>query len=235
VRGKLHEEEGKPCEDSVLVVERPGPLLAAVADGLGKKPGGNVASELGVSVFNRVGGSLTSLADPGSFGQSLLQTAKEEMGRRAEEDESLKEMMTTLTGLVIMDDGALIAHIGDSRAYALWRGGAFGQLTVDHNAETDPQWIEVFGSWPGSRQMTRCLAIGEYLGSPDLIPVPDLCDVVSFLLTTDGLHGRLFEQEIANEMRRTASIEDRCNSLLGLALKQGSDDDLAVVIVERQY
>jgi Serine/threonine protein phosphatase len=39
-------------------------------------------------------------------------------------------MATTLTAMVVTEDGLAIGHIGDSRAYA-WRGRTLTQLTRD--------------------------------------------------------------------------------------------------------
>ena len=50
----------------------------------------------------------------------------------ASADAARSGMGTTLTALLLRDDHALLAHIGDSRAYLL-RGDKLTQLTQDHS------------------------------------------------------------------------------------------------------
>src|SRR5207244_5069132 len=50
---------------------------------------------------------------------------------RAETDDSLRGMGTTMTAVVISGNTAFVAHVGDSRCYLI-RGGAITQLSRDH-------------------------------------------------------------------------------------------------------
>ena len=102
------------------------PPLYVVADGMGGHRGGQVASRRWRSRRSR--GSSTE-------GTGLLADHVREANRavwdRSVEDERLSGMGTTLTAARIDGASALIAHVGDSRAYLL-RDGALRQLTEDH-------------------------------------------------------------------------------------------------------
>ena len=54
----------------------------------------------------------------------------------AQRDPKLRGMGTTLVAILAVDDGVLIAHVGDSRCYRL-RDGNFEQLTEDHSLLND--------------------------------------------------------------------------------------------------
>src|SRR5213078_2540000 len=51
---------------------------------------------------------------------------------RGQQNAEFKGMGTTGTALVLREDGALVGHVGDSRAYRV-RGGVIEQLSFDHS------------------------------------------------------------------------------------------------------
>ena len=51
--------------------------------------------------------------------------------RRREQTSQLAGLGTTVSGIVMVDEYAVIAHIGDSRIY-LYRDGELTQITTDH-------------------------------------------------------------------------------------------------------
>ena len=112
-------------EDSYLV-ERP---LYAVADGMGGHLAGDVASSIAVRVISERASS-ASPSDPESLAQ-IVTAANSAIYEKARGDSGLRGMGTTCT-LALVDGGrALIAHVGDSRAYLL-SDGTLEQLTEDH-------------------------------------------------------------------------------------------------------
>src|SRR5690606_32958788 len=54
----------------------------------------------------------------------------------AQHDPKLRGMGTTVVGILVVDDGVLIAHVGDSRVYRL-RDSKLEQLTEDHSLLND--------------------------------------------------------------------------------------------------
>ena len=109
---------------------RPGETFAVIADGMGGHQAGDVASRLAIEEFTRW---LKCAPRPS---EDTLRYAVSEANRavylksRAESDKA--GMGTTLTALWLEEDGALLAHVGDSRAYRL-RDGRLEQMTHDHS------------------------------------------------------------------------------------------------------
>jgi serine/threonine protein phosphatase PrpC len=114
-RVREHNEDGYLAEAPVF----------AVADGMGGHRGGEVASQV----------ALERLDEVHRRGDVALPEAVRQANRavleRAEREEALSGMGTTITALLAKGDGIELAHVGDSRAYLL-RDGQLRQLTEDH-------------------------------------------------------------------------------------------------------
>ncbi|OMQ13875.1 hypothetical protein A7K94_0220550, partial [Modestobacter sp. VKM Ac-2676] len=106
-----------------------GPLLVAIADGVGGNVGGAVASSL-------VATWLAPLA-VGSTGEGsddpvrVVASANERIRAAYTERPRLRTMATTLTAVHVDAEGLVLLHIGDSRGYLL-SGGELNQVSTDH-------------------------------------------------------------------------------------------------------
>ena len=113
-------------QDSVLPTSGgtgPGPLLVAVADGMGGHAGGEVASRLAIE---------TIAANHDIPVDERVVKANEVISAESLADPVLAGMGTTVSVVEIQQDGAAtIGHVGDSRVYLL-RSGTLQQLTADH-------------------------------------------------------------------------------------------------------
>ena len=121
--------------------------LYVVADGVGGNAAGEVASRLAidsvVAFFKDVAAGRPGPGDgqeaawQASFAASLLARAVEEANAvvwaTAAGNPAMTGMATTFTCLLLRHEHAVLAHVGDSRAYLL-RGRRLRQLTDDHTA-----------------------------------------------------------------------------------------------------
>ena len=119
-------------EDVVLYVTPPGntgtAALALVADGMGGHAAGEVASALAAETIRRVFFEIKGPV-PQVFA-SAFNAANQAILQWGEDHPECKGMGTTCTAVALQDDGAWLAHIGDSRAYLL-RNNALSQLSSD--------------------------------------------------------------------------------------------------------
>src|SRR5206468_3022778 len=120
-------------EDRYLVREERGVTLLAVADGVGGSSGGEVAAdaalvELGLRFFGAPPDRATSdaLAEAMRDANAAVLRAASASGHR--------DAATTIVAAAVRADQAIIANLGDSRAYLI-RDGASRQLTEDHSGE----------------------------------------------------------------------------------------------------
>ena len=114
-----NEDAVYPVEDESTV----GPVIVAVADGMGGHAAGEVASATAIRAAVTAG-SESAVARVEAANAAVLGAAAEDATRRG--------MGTTLTLAIFWPDGRLeMGHVGDSRAYLL-RNERLTQLTIDH-------------------------------------------------------------------------------------------------------
>ena len=104
----------------------------AVADGMGGRPGGALASKMAVEAFIE---ALRLLDSTQRLVETNLRMAVDEANRKirqiAEENKEMAGLGTTMTAAIIAGGKGKFVHIGDSRLY-LFRCPELVQLTKDH-------------------------------------------------------------------------------------------------------
>jgi len=245
--GLKHQGRHRPHnQDHLLIREDLG--LYAVADGVEAEPSGEVASRLALESLAEIIGSINLESDatpPFEYAQQIplearaLKFAVREVNRRllekAGSDPRLTGMCTTLTALWLQGPRALIANVGDSRAYLI-RGGRILQLTSDHTtlAQGDAQapavaeFLEQYTT-VSEHELTRAIGINPDLEVQLAAGTPRREDL--FLLCTDGLYQDLRDFEIM-DLACAYPPETATRKLISLANEKGGKDNLAVVIVK---
>lgn len=223
-----HPGRKRPKNEDWVVAERTetgGFLL--VADGMGGHKTGDVAARLASETI------LGQIRNKTPSPQALLE-AFEKANQRVYELAQRPEyrgMGTTATALWLDLPYALIAHVGDSRAYLL-RKGELIQLTEDHSwvAERMRQglltakearthrWRNVITNALGSFPEARVDLLGLKAEPGDL-----------FLLTTDGLY-TVLEDKILQEVLKGLPPEKAVWRLVDLANEWGGPDNISLAI-----
>ncbi|WP_354640105.1 PP2C family protein-serine/threonine phosphatase [Kitasatospora camelliae] len=109
------------------------PCVVAVADGLGGHPAGEVASAL---VVRRLALTGTTL-DGEPAVREAVSACNEDVYRAALAEEDLTGMGTTLAGIVLTAEAALVFNVGDSRVLEA-AGGGVRRLSVDDSPPPPP-------------------------------------------------------------------------------------------------
>jgi protein phosphatase len=208
--------------------------LLAVADGLGGRAGGEVASQLVIQELREhleMGKSQSSC----DCGIEVLAKASEvansailEMVARKPE---LRGMGTTLTACLITGKSCHFVHIGDSRGYLL-RGGMMIQLTEDHTVRSLRGLDRIACEHDGSDKLLVALGTSKWVSADLFTEELEAGDLL--LLCTDGLSTELGTEELAAIVQRPLSLEDRCAALVNLARERGGSDNITVVLAEIQ-
>ncbi len=213
-------------EDSYLLdAER---SLFAVADGIGGHQAGEVASTTALE-------ALRAAVAGGKPLHEAAQSANRAVYELAVADESLRGMGTTLTALVAIGGRtALLAHVGDSRAYRL-RDGAIDRLTEDHSLVEElvregrltPEQADAH---PQRNYITRALGLDADV-QVDLVTVPvRVGDRI--LLCSDGLTTMVREREIERIARNEADPVHAAERLVDAACEAGGEDNVTAVVVD---
>jgi protein phosphatase len=214
-----------------------------VADGMGGHQAGEIASRLAISTFVNL-----ILHTPEWFMRVGKPEAEQVMDRiseryrvvdatvrkKAQTDQALAVMGTTMTLACSLGPILVLAHVGDSSVY-LFRAGQCHQLTRDH---TMAQGLVDLGILqPGQagwhyfkHSLTRVLGRGESLGEAEVQQLT-LADQDQILLCTDGLTDMVQQQMIAAILGDSKSSDEACQRLVAAALDNGGN----VTLVLAQY
>ncbi|MFM2238538.1 MAG: hypothetical protein RL389_885, partial [Actinomycetota bacterium] len=102
-----------------------------VADGMGGHAGGDIASAITAQRMAQMDAEYATADDAGASVLSRILETNQLLTETVAAHGELSGMGTTFSGLVFVQDRAVIAHIGDSRIY-LCRDGQTRQVTTDH-------------------------------------------------------------------------------------------------------
>ena len=210
--------------------------LFAVADGMGGHAAGEVASRLAIETvlsWWQSGGSGAAhqrLRAAARAANVAIFDAGHDTGRRG--------MGSTLTALALAGREAVIAHIGDSRAY-LVRSGQASQLTADHSRVGEMLRMRLITPEQAARHPARSM-LTRVLGTEPVVQVDlirqagELGDV--FVLCSDGLWDSVARGEIAQLAGGGEDDEPRtpaaaAASLIELALKRDAPDNVTVAVI----
>ncbi|MBW2709092.1 MAG: serine/threonine-protein phosphatase [Deltaproteobacteria bacterium] len=180
-----------------------------LADGLGGHRGGAVAARLAVETFLEVFSQNPEMS-PRSM-TAYIEAAQDAIFRRQEENPRLYSMRTTLVALISTPEGALWAHLGDSRLYH-FRGGGIIFQTRDHSvpqAMADAGKITVDEIRRHEDRNRLLCALGNEKNLRPAVekkshPVnPD----DAFLLCTDGFWEYVVETEMIADLVRSPDPE----------------------------
>ena len=102
-----------------------------VADGMGAHAAGELASKLAIDHIPHLYAKYNDSSAPEEM-RKAVEGANSEIHRRGQANEEFHNMGTTCSVLTILPEGAVCAHIGDSRIYRLTQN-RIEQLTFDHS------------------------------------------------------------------------------------------------------
>lgn len=214
-------------QDAVLATRLPdGRVLLAVADGVGGTEGGAAASRTAVEQLEA---ALDESGDPDmalTAGYAAANEAVESLG------DGERQPATTLVTALVDGSQAWIANVGDSRAYVA-SGGGLRQLTEDHSWVADQ--VRAGRLTPEEARksemrniITRAVGNGDSSG-PDIGGPFTLASGETLVLTSDGLHGLLAEEQIAAVVA-TEDPHAAAQRLIQMARDAGGPDNISVAI-----
>ncbi len=212
-----------------------GANLFVVADGMGGHAGGDVASSIAIQRMEPLDQAYASTDDAQASLQAAATTAAGDLIRAAKERPELAGLGTTLSAIIMVDDYAVIGHIGDSRIY-LYRDDALTQITADH---TFVQRLVDSGriTPEEARYHPRRSVLMRVLSDMDADPELDMFVMHTqpgdrWLLCSDGLSGVVDETHILKAMRMGMAPGRTADTLLKQALDGGAPDNVTIVLVE---
>lgn len=221
-------------EDSVIIDTRRG--LYVVLDGMGGANAGDVASQ---TARDTIGEFIRANRRAATSGRVLLDAAIQAASRAVHTVGGSRHdrhgMGTTVVACLIESETrAVIAHVGDSRAYLL-RGGRLIQLTRDHTIVA-----ELVARGAISQEEAEVHAYKNVL-SRNLGAKPDakadfneleLKPGDRIMLCSDGLYGYASAEAMQYLLGSGDAPEHVSRDLIELALRGGGGDNVSVIVVE---
>jgi len=235
-------------EDRILVDKELSLFL--VADGMGGHNYGEVAAEMAVAAVrtfidsSREGPEVTwpfGYDPQRSVDHNRLATAVQLANRRvwerSEQVSELEGMGTTIAAVLVSNDTASVASVGDSRVYLLrdgrlralttddtWVGAMVRQGTLAASEAPHHPMKNVLTQAAGARSSVDVQLLEEKLGDGDLL-----------LLSSDGLHGVVGEERmlgiLVDDLGAGRPLAHAAERLIEFARQQEAPDNLSCILL----
>ena len=218
-----NEDAVAPADDG----SGPGPVVIAVADGMGGHAAGELASRVAIDAATEGTPAATDMA-------GRVQRANAAVLAAVDEDPGVAGMGTTLTIGVFDRNGTLhIGHIGDSRLYVM-RGSSLDQVTADHT------WVMDLVARGQISQADAATHPRKHLLSRVVGMAGVQADEIEFvlepgdrvLLCSDGLTTMVHDSAIAQIMTDAETPSAAAWALIEAANAGGGVDNTTVAVVD---
>ncbi|HUS64122.1 MAG TPA: PP2C family serine/threonine-protein phosphatase [Kofleriaceae bacterium] len=209
--------------------------LFAVFDGMGGHSAGDIASARARDVVRAEVFAHRERKEPRALIDEAIRAASAAVHNEARKNRELTGMGTTVVACYRWTEArALVAHVGDSRAYQL-RGGRMRPLTRDHTVVAElvarnalsPADAAVH---PYKSVLSRNLG-GKADAKVDLIEV-DLEPGDRLLLCSDGLNGFASHEAMEQVLAGSETASSAAADLIELALRGGGGDNVTALVID---
>ena len=205
--------------------------LYLVADGMGGHKAGGFASKYAVEVIVE---QVSSSKEQEVFEvlNHAITTANRKIRQKAQADESMFGMGTTMVAATIKGNCLRIANVGDSRLYII--NDTITQITVDHSMVEE--MIRMGGinreqarNHPKKNIITRAIGAEREI-KPDFFEVK-LHQGDKILMCTDGVSNMLTDGEMLQIIQQSCSEEEKVRQLVNMANEYGGRDNMGIILI----
>ena len=214
--------------------------LYIVADGMGGHQFGEVASNAAVRIM---GGNITKKFHSYLYNlptQALQESLQEVMEASIMEAHQYVQREapgsgTTVTAALVLGQQVTIAHVGDSRANAVYPDGRIEAITRDHSLVKRLEELghlskDEAANFPHRNVLIRALGQGESLEA-DIFTIP-FPQTGYLMLCSDGLWGVISEKDIHRSIAEAPNLHRACQNMVEAANAAGGPDNITVILVQ---
>jgi PPM family protein phosphatase len=213
--------------------------LMAVSDGMGGALAGEVASRMAVEtvrdrmlqlqaheVYSRV-----------PFHERLRLSIEEAnilINGESQTNPAHKGLGATFTGVAALGNQVFFGQVGDSRAYLI-RANNISRITKDQSLVQqliDAGQITEEEAETHSYRNVILQALGAHSSVNVEVSCLTLCDMDTLVICSDGLSGKVHQDEIARIIQESRDFKLACQRLINLANERGGEDNITVVIAQ---
>lgn len=211
--------------------------LFLVADGMGGRNAGEVASKMAVENIVEHLMNCDDMEEPKcSVGEHLaaaIKSANDKVYYLSLENEEYSGMGTTLSAVMIKENIMILGHVGDSRIY-FFRDGMLEQITADHSyvaelvrtgaitkdeAKIHPKKNFIYRNLGYEKDVDVDIACKEFKHDDKL------------MLCSDGLSNQLEDEEILKIFIEESDPEVSIKKMIQLVLDRGGFDNITAIVV----
>ncbi|RSL31381.1 Stp1/IreP family PP2C-type Ser/Thr phosphatase [Salibacterium salarium] len=213
-----------------------GEYLAVVADGMGGHQAGDVASDMVTNYLREAFEPIDKPFTPEQAEEWLRQqinTANKKIYETSLEQDKLAGMGTTVVTAVCTPSFAVIAHVGDSRAYHLSET-EFQLKTEDHSLVNELKnngqlTEEEAENHPRKNVLTRAIGTEEQIKSETMAMEWKVGEGI--VLCSDGLTNKISPTEIKKNVKASSSLHECARTLIHTANERGGEDNITLAII----
>jgi protein phosphatase len=261
-KGRVRDENEDTVFHKVFYASDDDPMgLFVVADGIGGRLAGQVASYWAVEVVKHNLADLIAYQDPRSTNRfsredilRMMSTAQEIDPNTLQErvrvavdkandavrqyahhsPQAARNAGTTLCLALVYGRQAIIANVGDSRAYVL-RAGRLRQITTDHSVvqqmvDAGQLQADMIYTHPQRNVIYRSLGAHDTVETDIFELTLEPGDYL--LLCSDGLWELVRDDAMASIISQAASVQAACQQLVSAANAAGGTDNIGVVLTQ---
>ncbi|MBO0861931.1 MAG: protein phosphatase 2C domain-containing protein, partial [Chloracidobacterium sp.] len=213
--------------------------LLAVSDGMGGALAGEVASRMAVET---VRDRMLQLQAHEVYGRmpfhERLRLAIEEanmlINGESQTVPAHKGLGATFTAVATMGEQVFFGQVGDSRAHLI-RKGKIVRATKDQSLVQqliDAGQITEEEAETHSYRNVILQALGAHSSVNVEVSRLPLCNMDTLVICSDGLSGKVHQDEIAQIIQESQDFKSACQRLINLANERGGEDNITVVIAQ---
>jgi len=207
--------------------------LLLVADGVSSSKAAAYASQKTIEIFKNFFPSSTSFPDIKDFLRKTVFLVASVFLNESIQNPSMKDAATTLSGVYILRNDFYTINIGDSRVY-LFSNNKLKRLTTDHSIIT-----EMIEQGIISPEEAKKSSLGNIITSVISSNLSDIkIDIEGpfklkekdiIIISTDGLHDYLSDNEIENIIKQNNNFASLAKTLVSEAFNNNSKDNITVI------
>ncbi len=209
------------------------PNVFIVADGMGGHNAGDYASKYTVeTIVKEIEHSFEK--NPVKILEKAIEEANAHIREKANEDEALSGMGTTVVAATCLGKYLKVANVGDSRLYIM-NQNEIRQITRDHSLVEEMVRMggidrETARNHPDKNIITRAVGVKESV-EVDFFDV-ELQENDLVLMCSDGLTNMLEDEEIRMILNGQRDIVEKAEELVKAANNNGGKDNISVILIE---
>lgn len=230
MKRKINQDYVYKTDESIGTLEN----LYIVADGMGGHQAGDYASKFTVEHVRMEVERNQSLSPPQLLEQAI-QTANTQLIKKAQEEDHLSGMGTTVVAATVVENILYFANVGDSRLYIINHG--IKQLSKDHSLVEEMVRLggiraEDAKHHPDKNIITRAIGAKEevIVDTFEHRMVPG--DII--LMCSDGLSNMVEDDEIFELIQGSRDMVEAVEALVKKANQHGGNDNIGVVLFKPQ-